>query len=243
MRERPNKRALIRRLWATGRVPLPQRGEHLLVVAADVLQVAPADRARAPEAAAAVDDDVRPGAGGLLNGEDGFKHRPRIGQHTPIRNGKPTHHHPLEGFFDEGRDLQRAQLVVLEQTDQQPGVVRGHEVVEVAAYATRPVETLGEGDVVSLDAAPIDWVMITSGAIAEAAVRLFGERMRHWRIGSISPVTSRVLETLGFPPDCEAREASAALKQAERAFAKTAAGAALAKKRRAAKKAERASFR
>ncbi|MEN9667500.1 MAG: Uroporphyrinogen-III C-methyltransferase [Planctomycetota bacterium] len=98
-----------------------------------------------------------------------------------------------------GRDVMRRDLEAA-----------GHEVVEVAAYATRPVETLGEGDVASLDAAPIDWVTITSGAIAEAAVRLFGERMRRWRIGSISPVTSRVLETLGFPPDCEAREASAA---------------------------------
>ena len=41
----------------------------------------------------------------------------------------------------------------------------------------------------------------------------------------------------------KAREARVALEQAERAFAKTAAGVALATKRRAAKKAERASFR
>jgi len=100
---------------------------------------------------------------------------------------------------DRGRDVMRRDLEAA-----------GHEVVEVAAYGTRPLEKLGEAEATSLDAAPVDWVTITSGAIAEAAVRLFGDRMRRWRVASISPVTSRVLERLGFTPDCEAEEASAA---------------------------------
>jgi uroporphyrinogen III methyltransferase/synthase len=100
---------------------------------------------------------------------------------------------------DRGRDVMRRDL---EQA--------GHEVVEVAAYATRPVEMLDGDDQARLDAAPVHWVTITSGAIAEGAVRLFGERMRRWRIASLSPVTSRVLATLGFPPDCEAEDSSAA---------------------------------
>jgi uroporphyrinogen III methyltransferase/synthase len=100
---------------------------------------------------------------------------------------------------DRGRDVMRREL---EQA--------GHEVVEVAAYATRPVATLDGDDEARLDAAPIDWVTITSGAIAEGAVRLFGERMRGWRIASLSPVTSGVLTALGFPPDCEALASSAA---------------------------------
>ena len=100
---------------------------------------------------------------------------------------------------DRGRDVMRREL---EQA--------GHEVVEVAAYATRPVATLDGDDEARLDAAPIDWVTITSGAIAEGAVRLFGERMRRWRIASLSPVTSGVLTALGFPPDCEALDSSAA---------------------------------
>ena len=100
---------------------------------------------------------------------------------------------------DRGRDVMRLEL---EQA--------GHEVVEVAAYATLPVATLDGDAEVRLDAAPIDWVTITSGAIAEGAVRLFGERMREWRIASLSPVTSGVLTALGFPPDCEAVDSSAA---------------------------------
>ena len=100
---------------------------------------------------------------------------------------------------DRGRDVMRRDL---EQA--------GHEVVEVVAYATCPVASLDFEDEARLDAAPVDWVTITSGAIAEAAVSLFGERMREWRIASLSPVTSRVLAALGFPPDCEALDSSAA---------------------------------
>jgi glycosyltransferase involved in cell wall biosynthesis len=73
----------------------------------------------------------------------------------------------------------------------------------------RHVAMLDGDDEARLDAAPIDWVTITSGAIAEGAVRLFGDRMREWRIASLSPVTSGVLTALGFPPDCEAVDSSA----------------------------------
>jgi uroporphyrinogen III methyltransferase/synthase len=55
---------------------------------------------------------------------------------------------------------------------------RGQQVDEVAAYANRPLE--------SIDAAA-----------------LYGERMRHWRIASISPVTSAALAPLGLRPAAE----------------------------------------
>lgn len=100
---------------------------------------------------------------------------------------------------DRGRDVMRRELEAA-----------GHEVVEVSAYTTSPVASLAPHDQSRLDAAPIHWVTITSGLIAESAVRLFGERMRGWRIASLSPVTTQVLERLGFPPDCEAHQASAA---------------------------------
>jgi uroporphyrinogen III methyltransferase/synthase len=100
---------------------------------------------------------------------------------------------------DRGRDVMRRELEA-----------GGNEVVEVAAYTTSPVASLDPLAESRLDAAPIHWVTITSGLIAESAVRLFGERMRGWRIASLSPVTTQVLERLGFPPDCEAGEASAA---------------------------------
>jgi len=80
----------------------------------------------------------------------------------------------------------------------------GHRVTEVAAYATQPVERLDPDAARALSETDIDWVTVTSGAVAEAAARLFGERFGGWRRASISPLTSRVLERLGYPADCEA---------------------------------------
>lgn len=80
----------------------------------------------------------------------------------------------------------------------------GHTVIEAPAYAARPVERLAPELEAILADAPIDWVTVTSGVVAETAARLFAGRLEGWRIASISPVTSRVLEGLGFPPACEA---------------------------------------
>jgi uroporphyrinogen-III synthase len=99
---------------------------------------------------------------------------------------------------ESGRDVMRRLLSA-----------EGHDVTEVAAYATVPRERLDDADRRVLHAHPVDWVTITSGSIAESAVRLFGDRMGSWKVASISPVTSRVLEGLGFPPDCEAETPTA----------------------------------
>jgi uroporphyrinogen III methyltransferase/synthase len=50
----------------------------------------------------------------------------------------------------------------------------------------------------------IDWVTVTSSAIAHSLVRLFGDALRRSRLASLSPVTSETLSTLGFPPAAEA---------------------------------------
>jgi uroporphyrinogen III methyltransferase/synthase len=52
----------------------------------------------------------------------------------------------------------------------------------------------------------IDWVTVTSSAIARALVAMFGDGLRRARLASISPVTSGVLCELGCPPAVEARE-------------------------------------
>ena len=87
----------------------------------------------------------------------------------------------------------------------------GHEVDEVAAYASEPRERLAEAEAGCLpaesDAAP-PWITITSGAIAEAAARLFGDRMRRLRIASLSPVTTAALRRFGLEPAVEADEAT-----------------------------------
>jgi uroporphyrinogen III methyltransferase / synthase len=91
---------------------------------------------------------------------------------------------------------------------------RGHHVDEVAAYASVAGDTLEPSLTAMLPgpntetSANETWITVTSGAIAEATVRLFGERMRGWRIASISPVTSAVLRRFGLEPAAEATEAS-----------------------------------
>ena len=91
----------------------------------------------------------------------------------------------------------------------------GNDVTEAAAYAARPVERLDPELEALLADTPIDWVTVTSGVVAQTAARLFAGRLGGWRIASISPITSRVLEGLGFPPDCEAaRPCGAALVEA-----------------------------
>ena len=80
----------------------------------------------------------------------------------------------------------------------------GHGVTEVAAYTTQALPSLDAATEAAVGRGGIDWITVTSAAIAESAVRLFGERLRQWRVASISPVTSAALSRLGIVPDCEA---------------------------------------
>jgi uroporphyrinogen III methyltransferase/synthase len=86
---------------------------------------------------------------------------------------------------------------------------RGHRVDEVVAYETRPRETLDAHEAEAVGRLPVDWIVLTSPSIAGAAVRLFGDRMRAWKIATISPVTSAALEPHGLRPDAEADRATA----------------------------------
>ncbi len=86
----------------------------------------------------------------------------------------------------------------------------GHRVDQVAAYAARPLDALEPGTLACLPAADREsWITLTSGRITEAAVRLFGERIRGWKIASLSPVTSAVIRRFGLEPTVEAERATA----------------------------------
>jgi len=100
---------------------------------------------------------------------------------------------------DRGRDVMRRGLEAL-----------GHEVVEVAAYSSRGVAALDPATLADLDAAPVDWVTITSSFVAESALRLFGDRLRRWRVVSASPVITAALEAAGVRPAAEARQPTSA---------------------------------
>ncbi|MBB72900.1 MAG: uroporphyrinogen-III C-methyltransferase [Planctomycetaceae bacterium] len=52
----------------------------------------------------------------------------------------------------------------------------------------------------------IDWVTVTSSAIARALVRLAGPLLGKCKLASISPLTSSTLRECGFEPQAEARE-------------------------------------
>ena len=86
----------------------------------------------------------------------------------------------------------------------------GHHVDEVAAYASEPIAGLDDEAAAALAAGEGGWITVTSGAIAESAARLFGSRMREWRIASLSSVTSAVLRRFGLEPAVEAAEPSVA---------------------------------
>ena len=115
-----------------------------------------------------------------------------------------------EGIVEALRPTMRGGRVLLVRADRGRDVMRrgleeaGHSVTEVAAYAVVPVRELDRAALSAVDAGRIDWVTVTSGAIAESAVRLFGDRMKGWRVASISPLTTQVLAGLGIVAACEA---------------------------------------
>jgi len=81
----------------------------------------------------------------------------------------------------------------------------GAIVDQVVTYSSIDVET-PEPEIVDLLAAgQIDWITVTSSAIARSLVALFGQRLSGAKLASISPITSETLISAGFPPSAEAK--------------------------------------
>ncbi len=79
-------------------------------------------------------------------------------------------------------------------------------VEQIVVYTSTDVEQ-PEADIAAmLRAGRIDWVTVTSSAIARSLSRLFGDQLRRARLASISPFTSGVLRELGYQPAAEAAE-------------------------------------
>jgi len=81
----------------------------------------------------------------------------------------------------------------------------GARVEQIVVYWTEDVAAADPAIAAALEAGRIDWVTVTSSAIARAVVGLFGEGLRKSRLASISPLTSDILRELGFEPAAEAR--------------------------------------
>jgi uroporphyrinogen III methyltransferase/synthase len=93
----------------------------------------------------------------------------------------------------------RGREVLAEQLSQSGG-----QVEQVVVYTSRDVAA-AEPEVLSqLADGKIDWVTVTSSAIARSVVRLLGEGLRRTRLVSISPITSATLAELGQEVSAEA---------------------------------------
>jgi uroporphyrinogen III methyltransferase/synthase len=80
----------------------------------------------------------------------------------------------------------------------------GGQVEQVVAYQSLDVEIPESSVALALAEGRVDWITVTSSAIARALVRLFGENLRRARLLSISPITSETLGRLGYPAAAQA---------------------------------------
>jgi len=82
----------------------------------------------------------------------------------------------------------------------------GAVVEQVVVYTSTDVTETDPQTAALLRAGKIDWITVTSSAIARSLARLFGDDLRRAKLASISPLTSSVLRELGYRPAAEAAE-------------------------------------
>ncbi|MEC7696181.1 MAG: uroporphyrinogen-III C-methyltransferase [Planctomycetota bacterium] len=81
----------------------------------------------------------------------------------------------------------------------------GATVDQVIVYESTDVTEVDPDITEAMANQQIDWVTVTSSAIARSLVSLFGPALQHVRLASISPITSAVLRELGHEPTVEAK--------------------------------------
>lgn len=82
----------------------------------------------------------------------------------------------------------------------------GAVVEQIVVYRSSDVQQAEPEAAAALAAGRIDWITVTSSAIARSLVKLFGDDLRRSKLASISPLTSGVLRELGFEPAVEAAQ-------------------------------------
>jgi uroporphyrinogen III methyltransferase/synthase len=97
----------------------------------------------------------------------------------------------------------RGREVLAERLTQAGGVVE-----QVVVYESRDVTGADPQVATALSEGKVDWVTVTSSAIANSLASLFGPELRKSRLASISSVTTAMLTQLGYPPAVEANEAT-----------------------------------
>ena len=119
-----------------------------------------------------------------------------------------------EGFVQALNQEGKGQRFLLIQAERGRDVLHkeleaaGHEVTQVAAYASQPTSLDRQTALRMIEQFPVSWILLTSSFIAETAANVFGDHLRTWKIASISPITSLKLTELGYPATVEASEAT-----------------------------------
>lgn len=82
--------------------------------------------------------------------------------------------------------------------------VAGGNVEQIVVYSSTDVPQAEAGETAELESGRVDFLTVTSSAIARSAAAMFGDALLKTRLVSISPVTSATLRELGFEPSAEA---------------------------------------
>lgn len=85
-------------------------------------------------------------------------------------------------------------------------IAAGANVEQIVVYTSTDVPQPDADIAEALAAGRIDWVTVTSSAIARSLVRMFGDDLRKARLACISPITSATLRSLGHEPSAEATD-------------------------------------
>ncbi|MDR2116963.1 MAG: uroporphyrinogen-III synthase [Planctomycetaceae bacterium] len=135
----------------------------------------------------------------------------RIGQHADILPEIFSIEGVLEYLLKEAHSGQRFLLLranrgrdILRRRLEEAGGI----VTEVVVYKSVDVEQPEPKIAAFLQQGKIDYITVTSSSIACSLVKMFGENLRRSELISISPITSKTLRELGFPPQYEAKTAS-----------------------------------
>ena len=82
----------------------------------------------------------------------------------------------------------------------------GAQVEQVVVYQSNDVAAPEPDVATALAEGRIDWVTVTSSAIARSLVRMFGDDLKRSQLAAISPLTAEVLTEAGYPPAVVAAE-------------------------------------
>jgi uroporphyrinogen III methyltransferase / synthase len=83
-------------------------------------------------------------------------------------------------------------------------VAAGGRVDQVVAYSSQDVQQVDPAIHKQLRQGQIDWITVTSSAIARSLVQLFGDDLSRTKLASISPITTSTLGELGCQVAAEA---------------------------------------